>query len=508
MKNKNFKILFLYPNEPLLGITPSNLALLSAYLKNDGFEVKLFDCTLYKPKDKEDEIAKRVKLGQVVKTDYDNYIHPLETDMYEDFVKLVNDYKPNVVAVSIIDSTVHMAVPFLEKIQQQIKERNIAVVGGGCACAFIYERVFKTNMFEYLCIGEGELAFLELCNKLYNEEDCTNIQNIYVKKNGRIIKNSLRPLINLDELLPPDFSIYEDWRFYRPYREKVVRMTQIDVGRGCPANCTFCLSPSLKNKYREEKCGQYYRLKSIDKMISDIKDTVDKYNINFLWISSETFLAINVEKLKKLAKKYKEQINLPFWTASRLDTFTEEKTKLLVEMGCEGMGIGFEHGDEEMRNNILKKHVTDKQTFDGFKMIAKYHIFPTVNSMIGLPGETREHVFKTVKMNKEISKILDGYHNINVFTFIPFSGTALRDLCIERGYLAEDDEYSPCSLFAESTLNMPPPYLSREEIGGLQKTIGLYIKLPESYWSDIKIAEKDDEEGNKMFEKLLKLIQK
>jgi len=505
MKNKNFRILFLYPNEPLLGVVPSNLALLSAYLKKSGFEVKLFDCTIYKPKDKEDEIAKRVKLGQVVKTDYDNYVRPKDTDMYEDFIKIVDEYKPNVIGVSIIDSTLPMSLPFLKSIQKQIKENDIKIAAGGVACSFIYEKIFKTEMFDYVCIGEGELAITELCEKLYNKEDCTNIQNIYAKKDNVIIKNSLRPLINLDELLPPDFSIYEDWRFYRPYREKVVRMAQIDVGRGCPGQCTFCVAPYLKSTFKEHGCGTYYRLKSIDKMISDIKDTVDNYHINFLWISSETFLAISLEKLKEFAKKYKREINLPFWTASRLDTFTEEKTKLLVDMGCEGMGVGFEHGDEELRNNLLKKHVSDKKTIEGFKIIAKYNIFATVNSMIGLPGETREHVFKTIKMNKEISQILLNGHNINVFTFVPFSGTKLRDICIEKGYIDKDDE-TYCSLFAESILNMPPPYLSKQDIKGLQKTIGLYIKLPESYYSDIKIAEKDDEEGNAMFEKLLKLI--
>jgi hypothetical protein len=46
------------------------------------------------------------------------------------------------------------------------------------------------------------------------------------------------------------------------------------------------------------------------------------------------------------------------------------------------------------------------------------------------------------------------------------------------------------------------PTISKEEISGLAKVFSLYVKFPESRWSDIKIAEKNDEQGNKMFERL------
>jgi len=505
MNKKDFKILLFYPNEPLLGVTPSNLALLSAYLKRDGFDVKLFDCTVYKPKNKVSEIDTRVKLGHVVKTDYDDYVRSLDTDIFEDFIKVVDEYQPNIIAATLLDSTISFTVTFLEKIKQQIKDKNITIVGGGVGCTFLYDRIFKTGFFDHVCISEGEIPFTELCNKLYNKEDCNHVKNFYSKdENGNIIKNPLNPLMNLDTLLPPDFSIYEDWRFYRPFHEKVVRMAQIDITRGCPGTCTFCGSPSLKKKFKEEGCGSYYRMKSIDKVISDIKDTVENYNINFLWISSETFLGINIKKFRELVKKYKEEINLPFWTATRLDTLTEEKTQLLVEMGCEGIGIGLEHGDEYLRNTLLNKHLKDDTMYKGFEMLSKYHVYTTINSMLGLPGETREDVFKTIEVNKKVSNILKGHHNINIYTFIPFSGTKLREMCIEKGYIDADDE-TYCSLFAESTLNMPPPYLSKEDIKGLQKTISLYIKLPELYYPDIKIAEKDDKKGNIMFKKLMKI---
>ena len=49
------------------------------------------------------------------------------------------------------------------------------------------------------------------------------------------------------------------------------------------------------------------------------------------------------------------------------------------------------------------------------------------------------------------------------------------------------------------------PSISKEEIGGLVKTFVLYARLPKSYWKDIKIEEKEDDEGLKKFDELMTL---
>ena len=127
--------------------------------------------------------------------------------------------------------------------------------------------------------------------------------------------------------------------------------------------------------------------------------------------------------------------------------------------------------------------------------------------MIGLPDETRENIFETVELNRQISQILNGHHGINVYTFAPFSGTKLMDICLEKKYIKEE-EYNPHQLsqFIQSTLNMPS--ISKDEIWGLEKTLPLYILLPKLYYPDIKIAEKNDNEGKMMFEKLINIKNK
>jgi hypothetical protein len=46
------------------------------------------------------------------------------------------------------------------------------------------------------------------------------------------------------------------------------------------------------------------------------------------------------------------------------------------------------------------------------------------------------------------------------------------------------------------------PTISKDEIQGLARTFSFYVKFPKERFSDIKVAEKFDDKGNAMWEKL------
>ena len=74
-----------------------------------------------------------------------------------------------------------------------------------------------------------------------------------------------------------------------------------------------------------------------------------------------------------------------------------------------------------------------------------------------------------------------------------------------KNYLAKDtlaDGY----YVHDSLLTMPS--ISKEEIRGLMKTFVLYARLPRSHWKDIKIAEKETEEGINKYKELMHLFRK
>lgn len=494
---KDFRVLLFYPNQPMLGYAPSNLAILASFLKNDGFDVKLFDCSIYKQSKSQTNDDVRAKLGHVKPTRIDEYFKLNEADIHKDFLSTIDDYKPNLIGFSVLDSTISFSYSFA----RLVRDRGIPIVFGGIGATFSYDRILKSGLVDFVCVGEGEGALVDLANALLKKEDCSRIPNIYtMNASGAIVKNKLRPLVDLDSLPMPDFSIYENYRFYRPFFGNVIRTITVDMDRGCPYACTFCISPALKALFRNEKAGRYYRVKSTDKIFEEMHFLIKEFDIDYLMFNSETFTALPLELFKKFAIRYESEIALPFTCQSRLDSMTAEKTALLAKMGCKTIAVGLEHGSERIRNNLLNKRLSNNQIISAFKELAKYDIVPGINSMIGLPDETREDVFETIRLAKEISQILKGKHTMNVFTFIPFCGTQLRDHTLGKGYIRGDEDIS-ISFFDKSILNMSS--MSQDEIAGLEKTFVLYVMLPESYYPDIRIAERSDKDGEKMFRKLM-----
>ena len=100
--SKDFKVLFIYPNTEMATLVPINLSLLAPCLKEAGFEVELFDTTYYKWEDINFE-QKKVELLQLKPFSYkEKGVFYKETDMYEDLVKKVGTYKPNLIAITLV----------------------------------------------------------------------------------------------------------------------------------------------------------------------------------------------------------------------------------------------------------------------------------------------------------------------------------------------------------------------------------------------------------------------
>ena len=140
--------------------------------------------------------------------------------------------------------------------------------------------------------------------------------------------------------------------------------------------------------------------------------------------------------------------------------------------------------------------MSNKQLIDGAKILKKTKMQVSSNIIIGFPEETREQIFDTIEVNREINA-----DNIMIHVFNPYRGTSLYDLSVEKGYIPPD--HMAGDYRADFTLNMPQT--SKEEILGLQRTFAMYVKFPRELWPEIRIAEKIDEDGNKKFEELSKI---
>lgn len=451
----SFKVLLVYPNIQLSNLLPNNIAILSACLKKANFEVKIFDTTFYKIKDKSDDEI-RADWGHYKPSNIASLYNT--SNVYDDFILMFNEYKPNVIGFSCVDSTYPIACNLLDKIDT----KNCHVIFGGIYPTFASDKVLENPKINSVCIGEGEEVLIELCQKLKNHISIDYIENLHINKGSYIQKNNARSLIDLNTIPYDDFSEFEEKRFLRPMQGLLKRMIPLVIDRGCPYNCTFCASSSLKERFGH----RYYRIKNLNTMPDYLTYLKSTYKPEYIYFNSETFFARPEYHIEKFAELYEHYIHLPFCCMSRFETINERHVQILKEMGCDRISFGLEHGNEEYRSKMLNKKFTNKQIFDALKYCNNYGINISLFNMIGLPEETENLAIETINLNKEIRnkyKKIDITHSISIFQ--PFRSSLLRQYCINKGYMTPDIEAS--SLISESILNMPK--FSKERIFELTK---------------------------------------
>jgi len=247
-------------------------------------------------------------------------------------------------------------------------------------------------------------------------EISTDIENLWFKKNGSVIKNPVRPLIeDLDTLPMVDREIYYNhYRFLRTYPTK-----RFMVGRGCPFNCAYCCNRELKRIYQGK--GKYVRRHSVDRILNEIKEARKNYDMKTIDFIDDDFIS-DKEWLHSFLEGYSKEIKLPFSCLVRIDLVDEETAALLKESGCTTVSFGIESGNENLRNSILKKRLSDESIVNGGLLLKKYGLKVNTYNMLNIPGETLKDGYQTVNLN---IKVATDFPWCSIFQ--PFPGTEFWD---------------------------------------------------------------------------------
>ena len=129
--------------EPLM---PIGIASLATVLKKYGYNVELFDTTLY-PDTSHNDQKDRILSKQIKSADYACYgVQPKTTDMLDDFKKYVENFKPNLIAVSCVECTYTLSL----KLLNQIKGKKIPTIMGGVFATFSPEYILHEGCMDPL----------------------------------------------------------------------------------------------------------------------------------------------------------------------------------------------------------------------------------------------------------------------------------------------------------------------------------------------------------------------
>jgi radical SAM superfamily enzyme YgiQ (UPF0313 family) len=423
------RVLFIYPDYAvsMSRCFQRGVAYLSSALKKDGVETGLIH--IYTKPDK------------------------------ENFLKRIRDFNPDILAYSSISNH----YPLVKKLAGWSKGLGIYTVFGGIHPTIESENSINTPGIDAICIGEGERAFPEFVSVFREGGDITKIQNFWVRKDGVVHKNPVRPLIeNLDELIFPDYDLF-------PYNEiddfAAFKIISVQATRGCPYKCTYCCNHYLKTLYPNP--NKYLRFRSVDNVLSEIKLLKEKYPKAKVVRFNDDTLSTNKKWFEEFTSKYKEQIGLPYTTNDHPHNISAEKAMLYRKSGCVSIEMGIENGNFEIRKNIMKRPFPNEEVINAFDQMEKVGINTSAFNIFGIPDETMSTMLDTVKLNAQCrpGAYIKAY-------FQPFFKTEAYEICKERGYKIHDLK---STLFEEPILELDTA--TRAEIMFGFKYFGVLVRL-------------------------------
>jgi len=384
-----------------IGVESHAIEIISSFLKSKGHQTKLvFDPSLF---------ASETIISNKIANMFDTR---------QEIAKQVINSNPDMVGFSVFTINYQRAIS-IAKLIKKLKP-DLPIIFGGIHPTCVPEIVIKQKVVDIVCVGEGEYALLELLNSPKR----TNIKNLWFKKNKKIIKNPLRPLIkNLDRLPFPDKDM-----FYKIY-PGFLKDYYTTSSRGCPFGCTFCANNVL-NKI-QAGLGPTLRRRSPQNMIDELIWAKKRYKPKKITFVDDIFVQ-NVNWLNKFSKLYQKHIKLPYVVLTHPKFVTKKIAYLLKKSGCYFLLFGIQSPSEKIRSKILKRYESNQEIEQAATNCHQVNLPFSIDHIFNIPGETIKEYVEGIKFYSNLKPTI-----INTFWLQYFPKTDIITTAIKYKYLSK-----------------------------------------------------------------------
>lgn len=353
-----------------------------------------------------------------------NYAASLENDslyVWQEIRETIERLNPRFVGITLMTPTLHSGL----KIAQIAKDLGKVVLVGGPHVNIVQAKVLKYDLIDFAFFGEGENSLPKFMDAYPNLDEIKKIQGVgYRRGEESVFTGFAERVKNLDDYPHPDRDILIFKERYMPSE-----LATIMASRGCPFKCTFCASVPIWGR------NTIYR--SPEHIVAEIEELYKRYNTRQFRFFDDTF-TVNRKKMigvcKLLVEKFGDRF-FSWWCLSTVSSIDDEVLYWLKRAGADQVHLGIETGSEKVMETI-QKGCTKDQARNAILLAKKYGFWVNTFFITGFPFEEEEDIRETMEFIKEVKP-----DSVNLCTFTPYPGTALFDMCVEKGLMTQDDDY-------------------------------------------------------------------
>ena len=345
-----------------------------------------------------------------------------KTEVVDEILKSIERERPRIAGISCFTPEFNDAIALAGRIKELDSSISV-VVGGVHATLRPGEFFFEGSPVDFVVAGEGEETFPELCRALIDGRgDFEGIRGIAFRDRRKgLVSTAARPLIHdLDSLAMPAYDKV-DMSWYtapNPYAVRGLFLSSfyILVGRGCPSECTFCVSAELRKTVAP---GKALRCRSARNVVDEIELLKERYGIDSFYFIDDNF-TLRRDLVSDICNELTARgLNLLWSCSARINTLNEEILKKMKAAGCVQVDLGVESGSDAVLKR-LKKGINTRQIREVFRACRRVGMRTFANILVNVPGETEGEVEETLNLLDEIRPSVTSFN-----IFIPYLGTEI-----------------------------------------------------------------------------------
>jgi hopanoid biosynthesis associated radical SAM protein HpnJ len=336
---------------------------------------------------------------------------------------------------------------------------------------------------DFIVRGEFDHAVVEFARG----EPLSSIAGASYRQGGLIVHNPGRALLHTEQLdaLPFATEVYKRDLTIEHYNVPFLLHPYVAfyTSRGCPALCTFCLWPQTLS-------GHAWRVRSVDNVTREVGQALELFpQAKEFFFDDDTF-NIRKDRVLELSARFKP---LKFrWSCTARVHSDYETLRAMAEGGARLLIVGYESGDDQILKNI-KKGATVEMARTFAKNCRKVGIRVHGDFIIGLPGETKETIARTIDFAKELDS-----ETIQVSIAHAYPGTELHDQ-LERKQIpmtsAMTDDHG------HQLPHIEYPQLGRQEMmAAVNRFYDQYYFRPRVVWRIVREALWNADERRRLIE--------
>lgn len=349
---------------------------------------------------------------------------------------------------------VHTSTPSLkndakvaEAIKAQKPDTKIGFVGAHAA-VLPTETLKVSPAIDW--VGRKEFDFS--CKEVAEDRDLATIDGLsYRNAEGKVVHNKEREMIQNMDVLPWVADVYKrDLRIENYFIGYLLHpYISMYTGRGCPAQCSFCLWPQTIG-------GHKYRVRSAQNVADEMAYMKKLFpQVREFFFDDDTFTA-NLPRAREIAKKL-GPLGLN-WSCNSRANLDYDTIRSFKDNGLRLFLVGYESGNDDILTRI-KKGVTMDEMRRFTKACHQADVVIHGTFILGLPVETRASIENTINFAKELDVF-----SLQVSLAAPYPGTELYEQAKLNGWFVKKDKTDLVEEdgFQQSTLEYPEA--TKEEI--------------------------------------------